>query len=464
MKTIKYIWIMCLAMTASVFTACSDDDAQSTPMTISKVYLETAGSSATHPSREVDFARLGQLLRIEGSGFSGLKKIYVNGYDTYFNNALMTDNNVWVALNSKTPVDKADPEVRNTIRFVKDNTETVYQFTIRAAAPSIASISNTLPQAGELVTVQGANLQEITQITLPGGLLLTSGIESDEDGEWFTFTMPAGVTEGGSIQAVGANGTAISPAYFNFTSCIILDFDGNGTQGYWSWSENGSMINDEDLVDDPLNSGRGKVCQLIPQRIIDAGGAVVKTRNSEVWTAGNGNDADDWTHWFNVIDPSTPLSELAFQFDIYVPQEWEGTGQIQVTAQNNISFNGYGSDETKSSTTKTTVWIPWLNDDGSTTPFKTDGWQTVTIPLSQFSKYANEIEDGQTPTFQEIADDRNAAEANSSYKNFGVGFVNSDIIYKGTEYPGSICSLLIYVDNFRIVPNKTITVSDFDDD
>ena len=129
--------LMLLAIVPSL-TACSDDDDnQSATMTINKIFLEDTKAADGVYDREVEFARLGQTLRIEGSGFSGLKKIYVNGFETYFNNALMTDNNIWVTLNSKTPVAKADASVRNTIRFVKDNTETTYQFTIRASAPVI---------------------------------------------------------------------------------------------------------------------------------------------------------------------------------------------------------------------------------------------------------------------------------------------------------------------------------------
>ena len=213
--------LMLLAIVPSLTSYNDDDDCQSTTMTINKVFLEDTKAEDGNYDREVEFARLGQTLRIEGSGFSGLKKIYVNGFETYFNNALMTDNNIWVTLNSKTPVAKADASVRNTIRFVKDNTETTYQFTIRAAAPVIASIDNTLPQAGETVKVSGANLDGTTKVTLPDGTEITEGIVNDEeDGEWFTFTMPSGVSEvGGSITTEGANGTAISPAYFNNNSC-----------------------------------------------------------------------------------------------------------------------------------------------------------------------------------------------------------------------------------------------------
>lgn len=184
MKTIKYLWTLCLALAAFTLTACSDDDngGSSAAMQINQIYLENVDDEVNQ-DRPVEFARLGQLLRIEGSGFSGLKKIYVNGYETYFNNALMTDNNVWVTLNAATPIDKADADVRNTIVFYKnDNNKLVYEFTIRAAAPAVTSVDNTLPKAGETVTVYGANLQETTKITLPDGTEITDGIRNDADG------------------------------------------------------------------------------------------------------------------------------------------------------------------------------------------------------------------------------------------------------------------------------------------
>ena len=89
MKTIKYLWTLCLALAAFTLTACSDDDngGSSAAMQINQIYLENVDDEVNQ-DRPVEFARLGQLLRIEGSGFSGLKKIYVNGYETYFNNAL----------------------------------------------------------------------------------------------------------------------------------------------------------------------------------------------------------------------------------------------------------------------------------------------------------------------------------------------------------------------------------------
>ena len=466
MKTIKYIWMACVAFAAATLAACSDKDGAAYPggngpVVVNAIYLEDADGTVS--DRLVDFARLGQTIRLEGSGFGGTRRVLVNGYNTYFNTALVTNNNMILQLSSKTPISEADPEYRNKITFVKDGgVEYSFDLTIRAASPSISGISNSLPQPGETVIIYGANLQETTQIELPGGIIVTD-VTSDEDGEWYSFVMPSGVTEGGHIYSIGANGNAQTPDFFNQTKGLIINFDGVGTQGFWSWSETGSMINADDLVSDPLNSGRGNVVKIIPDRLLTDGIAPLKSRATEAWTAGNDNDADDWTHFITdgLFESTTPLEEIAFQFDVYCPQPWSGTGQIEISAQNNASWTGYGSNETTSSTTQIFVWVPWLNNDGTITPFQTEGWQTITIPLSKFSKYANMLEDGETPVFQNIVDDRNAA----SYKNFGMGFVNTNIkVSDDLTIEATNAKFEIYLDNWRIVPYKRVTISDFPDD
>lgn len=452
----KYIYML-IALVAPLLTACSDDDdVQSVQMTISKVYLQNVDAKDEVYDREVDFARLGQLIRIEGSGFTGLKKVYINGYDTYFNNALMTDNNVWVTLDKKTPVDKAEESVRNTIVFVKDNTQTTHQFTVRASAPSVSSVDNTLPKAGEKITVYGANLQETTKVILPGGIEVIDGIESDEDGEWYSFIMPSGVTASGSITSEGANGIAMTPAYFNEFRCFIIDFDGTGEQGAWT-----ATFTADDLVDDPLNSGRGKVCQLIPESFLANGPVSEGVSNIKgYWTAGNDNANDDWNRMTSVIPGTTRVDSVALQFDVYVPEEWDLSGQMVITIQNNLSNYGYGSACTQYSKdyiNQAYAWVPWLDrETGDHKAFTTGArWQTVTIPLSEFGNYTNSEIDW---TFQNVIDDRNGG----SYRNFGILFCNADIEFsEKITYPSSPFSQKIYVDNFRIVPNTAITVSDF---
>lgn len=466
MKKINYLYFVCLALTSLTFLSCEDNEnLDSTPIKVTQIYLEDHESSVT--DRPVEFARLGQMIRIEGSGFLGLKKVYINGYDTYFNVAFVTDNSMLITINSKTPVVDAEPAVRNTIHLVKSGTDHVYPFTIMAASPTITRLSNTLPQPGDMVTAYGSNLHETSKVTLPGGVEVTN-IVSDEEGEWFSFTMPSGVTTSGSLLSEGANGKAATPAYFNFTECIILDWDGNGDPGAWSWSEGGSMIGvqdtddqQSDLVTDPLNSGRGNCVPLIPGRILNgANGGVVagKARATEAWTAGTDNPMDDWSGMYEYFSPTTPLTEVAFQFDIYVPDPWSNTGQIEIVLYNNFNFTGMGSDDDGQ---RTAFYIPYIQD-GLMVPFQTTGWETVTIPFSEFGYYANLLEDDEAtpPTFQNVVEDRLAA----TYQNFGMGIVNTDFTYQGVNVIATLLNRRIYVDNWRIVPVRKVTMSDYEDE
>lgn len=334
--------------------------------------------------------------------------------------------------------------------------------------------------AGETVTVFGANLQETTRVTLPDGTEITDGIHSDPLGEWFSFTVPhtANLSVPGSITSQGANGTAVTPAYFNDFRCFVQNFeeDGHGEMGVWS-----ATYSPDDLVDDPLQSGRGKVAMLVPNVRLDAGGLDAGS-NSLLWaTAGNDNANDDWAaRMTNVIPANTLARELALQFDVYCPEPWDLTGQMEISLQNNLSNYGWNSGCTRFSTqylNTAAVWIPWLNlNDGSHKPFTTgQRWQTVTIPLSQFGNYNPETTTSDADkataaaaTFQQVCDDRNAA----AYRNFLILFVNSDIVTEplpsggvgggpGLNYPAKLFTQKIYIDNLRIVSTAAISVSDF---
>ena len=64
--------MLCLAVATVGFTSCDDDDeaSGSSAITVTQIYLEDADATVT--DRPVDFVRLGQTIRIEGSGFKGL--------------------------------------------------------------------------------------------------------------------------------------------------------------------------------------------------------------------------------------------------------------------------------------------------------------------------------------------------------------------------------------------------------
>lgn len=150
--------------------------------------------------------------------------------------------------------------------------------------------------------------------------------------------------------------------------------------------------------------------QLIPERLIAAGGIMSgKPRASECWTAGNDDAADDWSRMYQYIPKETPLTEVALQFDIYVAENepWSNCGHIQINLFNNFNFAGIGSDDDGSSN-QVAFYVPYIQD-GEIVPFYTEGWQTVTIPFSEFNKYATINSCKETPTFEDVVTDRNSA-------------------------------------------------------
>ena len=439
----------------TVFSACDPtDEGASTPISVSKVYLEDARSNV--PDREVTFARLGQLIRIEGKGFIGVKKIYINGYSTYFNPIMVSDNNLFVRISRETPIMDASPELRDKIRIVKDNTEFTFDFNIRDAAPVINSISHTLPAVGDTIIISGKGLVEIEKITFPGDVVVTQGIVSDKDGKFCKVAMPAGVSPvGGSILIEGANGGAYSTSYFNVKNGVLINFDGVGSQGFWGWSETGSMMNDSDLESAPIGVGvpsQGKYVAHRPARI--ASFPPAKNRNTEVWTAGN--DVDNWRGQLTPFIPvTTPVSEVAFQFDIYVPDPWVGTGFLKICLANQFNggeWSGY-----------TYNYVPWI-ENKAVVPFQTTGWVTVTIPFNKFYAFSSTTT---AFTFQDVLVFREGA----SWQNFGMYFENSDFKLSNitgnssdeTEFVSTTTNVRVYTDNWRIVLLNTPEYSDFPD-
>lgn len=446
-KAITFFGCMVFALVFTV--ACESNDSAAGPIVINKVYLEDVNSSVK--DREVNFIRLQQTLRIEGSGFTNLKKVYVNGFSTYFNPTLLSDTSMLIKISKDTPILNANPAVRNTIRLVNDNNETIYTLSIRSAKPTIKSISNTLPFVGETITVFGTDLVEVSKVVFPGNIEVTTGIIEDTEGKFFKVTVPNGIPdEGGSIFVECSNGGVYSPAYFNFKKGIILNFDGVGVHGYWDTTSMTKPADLESTVTGLENISHGVYAPLRPSRV--ASFPANKNRNSEVWTSGS-SPQDNWrTLLANYIPATTPLDQIGIQFDIYVPNPWQDSGFIKICLAN--AFNGgEWSKECYN-------YVPWIVD-GKVVPFQTTGWTTVTVPLNKFYKYSKEAF-----TFQDVLAYREAA----SNKNFGFYFENSDINLKDvtgvaseTVFLSKPTSVSVYIDNWRIVSLVTPVYNDFPD-
>ncbi|GET23020.1 glycan-binding surface protein [Prolixibacter denitrificans] len=428
----KRFWTLFLGL--FVFTlllnSCEKDnnDGVNTPVTVTKVYLEDAESSV--PDREVTFARLGQTIRLEGSGFIGVKKVFINGYDSYFNPAYMTDNSMLVSISQNVPTIKATEEEKNTIRLFKSESNSfTYSFEIRASAPTVTAISHTMPQAGDRITIYGTGLQGITSITFPGNVTVTEGIVSDdEDGKFCMVTVPDGVSDdGGAILVVGANGGAYSPACFNFKKGLFQNFDDVNN---YSWA---SGIDDAGtpLTDEIPASGDGPKSQGGYQCFNVNGESIAANSDKRYWT-----NSSSWpSNLLSVIPASTPASECGVQMDIYVENDWN-SGIIRM-----VMADGSGTDR------YCMIYRPWYVN-GTVVPFENPGyWFTITLPFSDSEDYVGK-------TFGDVV----TSMADAAYQQSGPWFHNIGV---PDVVEPTATNVKIYFDNLRVVPLNTPSYSDF---
>ncbi|GHU80254.1 hypothetical protein FACS1894145_6320 [Bacteroidia bacterium] len=357
-----------------------------------------------------------------------------------------------VQIDRNVPTTDAEEDVRNTIRLEKGQNTCLFDFVIRSASPSITNISHTMPLAGEWIMVEGSGLNEVSKVVFPGNIEVTADIVQDEDGKFFRVKVPAGVSEtGGSIFIECANGGAYSPAYFNCKTGLILDFDGHGEPA--GWTDN--AVKSEDFLSEVIGVGnvsQGNYCPMIFGKLAPVSSGT--PRATEIWTSGN----EDWRKQYVPVlfSETTPLDKIAFQFDLYVPENWNNTGFLGICLANNFSTGNQWTGQFYN-------YIPWLIGSEKVA-YKSLGWTTVTIPLNKIYSYSSG-----DYTFADIL----AFREGQTYKNFGMFFNNNDFTLKNVtgkdadesvEFPSSATSVKVYVDNFRLVSLDTPTYSDFPDE
>ena len=426
---LNYLLLFGLIAALVPFNSCKDDNdngGDSSAPVIKAVYLEDANSSV--PDRKVEFARLGQTIRLEGESFLGVDKVFLNGYEILFNPALMTNTSMWFQISNKVPTIDAPADVHNKIRLEKGSQFCVYDFEIRAAAPSITSISHTMPQAGDRIKVYGNGLQQITSVTFPGNKIVTDGIVSDnEEGKFFEVTVPSGVSdEGGSIYAVGVNGGVYSPACFNYKKGLLHNFD--DVQNY-AW---GKGIDNTALT-----------------AVIPATGNGPKSQGGYQVFNSTGNLSDDQRFWLNsenlmpimnAIPSSISADECGIQMDIYVEGAWN-SGLIRFAMA-----DGYG--ETKY------CMLYYPNSPSSFDPSLFDNpkcWFTITFPFGSGKDFAGKM-------YADVIAQMNDA----PYKQIGPWLDNND---RGSEkiFTPAPATETVYFDNIRIVPLTKPAYSDYPD-
>lgn len=461
MKRILNIFAI-LSVFSLCLAACQEDEASKTygPIKVTGAFL----NNTTSTTRPVTEARVGTMIRLEGEGFLGIQSIVCNGEEAYINPNYILSNSIIFRIPGDAPTgSECDETIVNTIVISsKGNEDYTYSFTILGPAPSITSVSHTLPQAGEVVTVTGSNLRDIFKVGLyndDNELVVETEeiVENDPDGLSFSFKAPDFGDQGGYLIVEGSGGKAASPNYMNRKSLIFLSKfsdesteDGHmknnincptcssGSDGYAAWGSNTSA----NLTEVIPAEGDGPKSPAVYRSIPEVAGPVstIALDNGE-HSADGGKCIGRYCFKScactgrvlgladGLITTATPTDKLALQFDYFIPCTWN-SGRIAFTFVDN-GINWMAN------------YHPWTKDEKQKEPMTE--WRTANIPLTSFPNFVDQ-------TYGFLLKNT-VAGVNGDYANQGmIAFYNDDCDGNAAV---ELSDFIFYFANFRIVPYET---------
>lgn len=231
-----------------------------------------------------------------------------------------------------------------------------------------------------------------------------------------SFVIPQGVSTS-YINVTSIYGTGKSTFRY-MESNVLFDFDNDGDDALYNY--NGWHAPTIGTLTEiaPIDNN-----YLIFQGNLDNGTWDDSHFAFEYWPNG-----DDATPYLNTLTDFEDLSNLQFKFEVNVPDAWSACAmQIMLTTNNEVSGSNQNNSFFQNETFPRALWIPWQSSGSYTT----DGWTTVTIPLSEFR----------------FGSSGTAINALSSTDITGL-----TIFVYGGGVTGTACNPTICIDNVRIVP------------
>ncbi|MES2276214.1 MAG: glycan-binding surface protein [Bacteroidota bacterium] len=276
----------------------------------------------------------------------------------------------------------------------------IAQITINAK-PIITSISNDNANVGDSVYVYGAYLKTIQSISF-GGATITNFTEGPR-GSYVKFLAPASNSySSGPVTIVTSYGT-VSTAYNvntqrGVTQGLLADFEWGNYFGY-AWYGDITLANNMAVFNGLMGTNNSQYVYF--NSPVLAGGA------SKYAPLGNSNPTSNPANfWMPVANLTDPVSSWALQFEISVAQPWNG-GTLYI--RTDFAGDNYVAR-----------YEPWkIPASNNTLAFKTKGWQTVTIPLTEFRSKVNTLGDGVSITqISQLLGPTGANSYNMTLKNF----------------------------------------------
>ncbi|UUF12500.1 MULTISPECIES: glycan-binding surface protein [Flavobacterium] len=419
----------------------------------------------------------GQWIVIHGSNLKEATQISFNGSPAVFDAALFSDQTAVLQIPSSLPFNNLAPDVVNTIQYVTKGGTTTFRFNVKAPPATITGNSMSAgTMVGDSVYVYGTNLYLIEKLTIAGTDI--SPLAKADDGSSVGFVLPkidapmpwageivaasgtykfnvlivpeifaisnANPSQGDSIRVYGKNLNGITN--FKFGGAVITDFkeavdgtsvkflapDMNFASGPVSIINSYGTVTTAYSINTKNELWLGLLANFewgdyfgydwsgditLAQNVADFNGSMGTNRSQYVYfdspaldagaskyaPLGNSNTGNKWIPVSNLSDP---VENWAIQFEISVARPWNG---------GTLYFKTEFADESF-----VARYEPWkIPGSNKTLAVKTEGWQTVTIPLSEFRSKKVALGDGDpVPSLIKLLGPTGAGKYNITLKNF----------------------------------------------
>ncbi|MCW3785861.1 glycan-binding surface protein [Plebeiibacterium sediminum] len=360
-------------------------------------------------------ASLDQTIVLIGENLTSVKELWFNDVKADLNTSFMSSKALFVTIPNQIPQDVTDKI------YMKAGSKTVeYDFNVVVPAPALQSMLCEFVAAGDEAVIKGNYL--IDDPNVPLQVFFPGNIEGEvvgvsDDYHEVSVIVPEG-TGVGPVTVKSIYGSTRSSFYFRDDRNYILDWDNLDAAGGW---RSGVIANSDPAG---INGNYVRFYGEMPGKAGDLWDEDKFAFN--LWNQSNGR-AD-------VPFYDGDLSEAAIKFEVNIPEAWSASSlQMIFTPYSVTGSNEYvaNDDPTKTYLSKDFprgLWMPWVSS-GS---YMTEGWTTVTVPLSEF-----------------IYDkDGKASEATLTIEM--LGGLTFFVYHGGVD--GTDCTVHMCIDNIRIVP------------
>lgn len=346
----KHILLAAAALLmGGMMTSCSETDAEQDEGKTPYVQYVRRCNPEISDSLLVS-ASMGQRIAFIGRNLGDVQEIWFNDQKAKLNPTMVTSTAIIVDVPNVIPVD-----VTNKVRFVTSTgIEFSYDFSVIVPNPVINEVSCMYGKPGDKITLTGdyfIGSEEEVYVTFPGGIVAKP--ESFTKTQ-MTVVIPEGATEEGNLTVTSMYGSTRTSFKFLETDGMLFTIDDGYTQ---PWGK--GATGDEDGI-----SGQY---------------VWFKAESNGAW---NWSDALMYGYWPSVNKPvaAGDPTKLALRFEVN-SKNWSDVPML-------IWFDFYGQNISPDDSRAQAHWKPWLKN-GEKVNYETNGWTTVTIPLTEF-KYNKE--------------------------------------------------------------------------